>query len=199
MREETEREQLQKKIDEDNKQAQLRWHELKEKTKFPAGTGDKMRKKLELSIRGEQAELDYKYLQIFDNKYSQEEMTLEKRKIARAMGEEERRQFEKLSAKMKEVQPSSEFKWRDNKPQMFDQPSNYTPCQGPQFPQFQNPNIMSIANNVSVANPQLKIFKRKRREDDVHFVQGCRILDWFQSMENFFATKNITNDNDKIE
>ena len=152
-----------------------------------------MRKNLERQIQSEQIELDYKH--------REEELAFEESAMVKAVGEEKRKEFEKFKAKMTAVNPSSEFKWSERKPEFkwSDQTMRSSSYQGLQSRQYQTPNINTVANNIALANPQMKVFKGRRREDDLHFIPGCDILDWFQSMENFFNTKNITSDLEKIE
>ena len=102
---------------------------------------------------------------------------------------------------MTAMNPSYEYKWSDRRPEFSwsEQSMRSSAYQGLQSRQYQTPNINTVANNIALANPQMKVFKGRRREDDLHFTPGCDVLDWFQSMENFFNTKNITSDLEKIE
>ena len=189
-----ERALLHRKFEEENNKAHARWKVLKETSRFPTGSeGDEMRLNLEKQIQAEQLELDYRH--------KEEELAFEESLVIKAVGEEKRKEFEKFKAKMIAMNPSSEYKWSERKPEFnwSDQSMRSSSYQGLHSRQYQTPNINNIANNIALANPQMKVFKGRRREDDLHFVPGCDILDWFQSMENFFNTKNITSDLEKIE
>ena len=191
---EADRALLHKKFEEENSKAQARWKVLKESSKFPSGPeGDEMRLNLEKQIQSEQLELDYKH--------KQEELAFEESVVIKAVGEEKRKEFEKYKAKMTAMNPSYEYKWSDRRPEFSwsEQSMRSSAYQGLQSRQYQTPNINTVANNIALANPQMKVFKGRRREDDLHFTPGCDVLDWFQSMENFFNTKNITSDLEKIE
>ena len=192
----SELQQMEQQIVEKTRQAELRWQQMFNNSKIPSGEeGDAVRKELEEQMKIEQVQLSYKFSQLQLELHQKE---MEKERIKK------KRNFEEYQEKLKKLESPktfsgffSAFDYGNSCSRQFDQPSdngggnmdrNLLPVQGPQ-PRQSNPLIANIIPNV-----QVRIYKGNRREDEVDFVPGPDIVDWFQSVDTFFSIHKITDD-----